>query len=142
MTKGAVVIVMIAAAPSDSGCCPAAPPESRQIGSFLPAEMLRGAAEEICRVAQWPATPDRSMRSLPGQRTAGYRGFAEIDLGTAAPASYAFFDGPSKNEIKTRTLVSDRVRLPRQPLQGAERQRVEKVIADALATRPQLPSFA
>ncbi|HEY9057765.1 MAG TPA: dihydrodipicolinate synthase family protein [Aurantimonas sp.] len=37
---------------------------------------------------------------------------------------------------------NDRVRLPRQPLQGAERQRVEKVIADALATRPQLPSFA
>ncbi|MEC5322028.1 dihydrodipicolinate synthase family protein [Aurantimonas sp. A3-2-R12] len=36
---------------------------------------------------------------------------------------------------------NDRVRLPRQPLQGAERQRVEKVIADALATRPQLPSF-
>jgi len=34
---------------------------------------------------------------------------------------------------------NDRVRLPRQPLAGAERERVEKIIRDALASRPELP---
>lgn len=34
---------------------------------------------------------------------------------------------------------NERVRLPRQPLAGAERERVEKIIRDALATRPDLP---
>lgn len=36
---------------------------------------------------------------------------------------------------------NDRVRMPRMPLAGAERQRVEKILGDALASRPQLPSF-
>jgi 4-hydroxy-tetrahydrodipicolinate synthase len=31
--------------------------------------------------------------------------------------------------------------MPRQPLAGAERVRVEKVIKDALATRPVLPKL-
>jgi 4-hydroxy-tetrahydrodipicolinate synthase len=34
---------------------------------------------------------------------------------------------------------NDRVRMPRQPLSGERRKAVEKVIADALATRPALP---
>ena len=34
---------------------------------------------------------------------------------------------------------NDRVRMPRQPLSGERRKAVEKVIADALATRPVLP---
>jgi 4-hydroxy-tetrahydrodipicolinate synthase len=34
---------------------------------------------------------------------------------------------------------NDRVRLPRQPLAGAERERVETIIKDALAVRPELP---
>jgi 4-hydroxy-tetrahydrodipicolinate synthase len=36
---------------------------------------------------------------------------------------------------------NDHVRLPRQPLAGAERERVEKIIKDALATRPDLPTI-
>ncbi len=36
---------------------------------------------------------------------------------------------------------NDRVRMPRQPLAGAERARVEKIVKDALATRPHLPKF-
>jgi 4-hydroxy-tetrahydrodipicolinate synthase len=35
---------------------------------------------------------------------------------------------------------NDRVRMPRQPLAGAERARVEKIVKDALATRPELPT--
>jgi 4-hydroxy-tetrahydrodipicolinate synthase len=35
---------------------------------------------------------------------------------------------------------NDRVRMPRQPLAGAERTRVEKIVRDALATRPKLPT--
>jgi 4-hydroxy-tetrahydrodipicolinate synthase len=30
--------------------------------------------------------------------------------------------------------------MPRQPLAGAERARVEKIVKDALATRPKLPT--
>jgi 4-hydroxy-tetrahydrodipicolinate synthase len=37
---------------------------------------------------------------------------------------------------------NERVRMPRQPLAGAERIRVEKIIKDALATRPALPKLA
>lgn len=36
---------------------------------------------------------------------------------------------------------NDRVRMPRQPLSGARRAAVEKIVLDALAVRPQLPSF-
>jgi len=36
---------------------------------------------------------------------------------------------------------NERVRPPRQPLAGAERERVEKIIHDALASRPELPEF-
>ena len=36
---------------------------------------------------------------------------------------------------------NERVRMPRQPLAGAERVRVEKIIKDALATRPVLPKL-
>lgn len=36
---------------------------------------------------------------------------------------------------------NDRVRMPRQPLSGERRAAVEKVIADALAVRPELPAF-
>lgn len=36
---------------------------------------------------------------------------------------------------------NDRVRAPRLPLAGQERQRVEALIRDALATRPSVPSF-
>lgn len=36
---------------------------------------------------------------------------------------------------------NDRVRMPRLPLSGDRRAAAEKVIADALATRPELPSF-
>jgi len=36
---------------------------------------------------------------------------------------------------------NDRVRLPRQPLAGAERERVETVIKKALASRPELPAI-
>jgi 4-hydroxy-tetrahydrodipicolinate synthase len=36
---------------------------------------------------------------------------------------------------------NDRVRMPRQPLAGAERARVEKIVKDALETRPELPKF-
>jgi 4-hydroxy-tetrahydrodipicolinate synthase len=36
---------------------------------------------------------------------------------------------------------NERVRMPRQPLAGAERIRVEKIIKDALATRPVLPKL-
>jgi 4-hydroxy-tetrahydrodipicolinate synthase len=32
--------------------------------------------------------------------------------------------------------------MPRQPLAGAERIRVEKIVKDALATRPALPKLA
>lgn len=38
-------------------------------------------------------------------------------------------------------IGSEHVRLPRQPLQGAERQRVLQIIEDGLATRPQLPEY-
>ncbi|KAA0970775.1 dihydrodipicolinate synthase family protein [Aureimonas fodinaquatilis] len=37
---------------------------------------------------------------------------------------------------------NDRVRAPRQPLAGEERARVEKIISQALATRPALPSLS
>jgi 4-hydroxy-tetrahydrodipicolinate synthase len=37
---------------------------------------------------------------------------------------------------------NERVRMPRQPLAGAERARVEKIIKDALATRPVLPKLS
>jgi 4-hydroxy-tetrahydrodipicolinate synthase len=37
---------------------------------------------------------------------------------------------------------NERVRMPRQPLAGAERVRVEKIIKDALATRPVLPKLS
>jgi len=37
---------------------------------------------------------------------------------------------------------NERVRMPRQPLAGAERVRVEKIIKDALATRPALPKLS
>ena len=37
---------------------------------------------------------------------------------------------------------NERVRMPRQPLAGAERVRVEKIITDALATRPVLPKLS
>jgi 4-hydroxy-tetrahydrodipicolinate synthase len=36
---------------------------------------------------------------------------------------------------------NDRVRMPRQPLAGERRAKVEKVITDALAVRPELPRF-
>ncbi|BCH21867.1 dihydrodipicolinate synthase family protein [Mesorhizobium sp. L-8-3] len=36
---------------------------------------------------------------------------------------------------------NDRVRMPRQPLAGERRAKVEKVIKDALAVRPELPRF-
>ncbi len=36
---------------------------------------------------------------------------------------------------------NDRVRMPRQPLKGAHRARVEKTIRDAIACRPSLPDF-
>lgn len=37
--------------------------------------------------------------------------------------------------------TNDRVRMPRQPLAGAHRARVETIITDALATRPDLPAL-
>tara|TARA_R110002072_G_scaffold114827_5_gene245000 strand:+ start:6114 stop:6998 length:885 start_codon:yes stop_codon:yes gene_type:complete len=37
---------------------------------------------------------------------------------------------------------NDRVRAPRQPLAGTHRARIEEIIAEALATRPSLPSLA
>jgi 4-hydroxy-tetrahydrodipicolinate synthase len=37
---------------------------------------------------------------------------------------------------------SDRVRMPRQPLSGAVRARVEKIVRSAIATRPTLPALA
>lgn len=37
--------------------------------------------------------------------------------------------------------TNDRVRMPRQPLTGERRKAVEKVVKDALAVRPKLPSF-
>ncbi|MBX3597861.1 MAG: dihydrodipicolinate synthase family protein [Rhizobiaceae bacterium] len=37
--------------------------------------------------------------------------------------------------------TNDRVRMPRQPLSGARRKAVEKVVRDALAIRPKLPKF-
>jgi len=37
---------------------------------------------------------------------------------------------------------NERVRMPRQPLAGTERARVEKIIKDALATRPVLPKLS
>jgi len=37
--------------------------------------------------------------------------------------------------------TNDRVRMPRQPLSGARRKAVEKVIKDALAVRPKLPKL-
>ncbi|MBE7184608.1 MAG: dihydrodipicolinate synthase family protein [Methylobacterium mesophilicum] len=37
--------------------------------------------------------------------------------------------------------TNDRVRAPRLPLEGAERARVEKIVSDALAKRPELPKF-
>jgi len=36
---------------------------------------------------------------------------------------------------------NERVRLPRKPLAGAERERVERIVRNAIATRPELPSF-
>ena len=43
-------------------------------------------------------------------------------------------------EVATR-IGSEYVRLPRMPLQEPERSRVAKIIATALATRPQLPDY-
>src|SRR5262245_7890888 len=37
--------------------------------------------------------------------------------------------------------TNDRVRMPRQPLAGERRAAVEKIVKDALATRPELPKF-
>jgi 4-hydroxy-tetrahydrodipicolinate synthase len=37
--------------------------------------------------------------------------------------------------------TNDRVRMPRLPLSGARREAAEKVIKQALATRPELPAF-
>jgi len=37
--------------------------------------------------------------------------------------------------------TNDRVRMPRQPLSGERRNAVEKIIRDALAVRPTLPSL-
>ena len=37
--------------------------------------------------------------------------------------------------------TNDRVRMPRQPLSGERRKTVEKVVKDAIASRPQLPAF-
>jgi dihydrodipicolinate synthase/N-acetylneuraminate lyase len=37
--------------------------------------------------------------------------------------------------------TNDRVRMPRQPLCGERRAAVEKIVTDALATRPKLPQF-
>lgn len=37
--------------------------------------------------------------------------------------------------------TNERVRMPRQPLRGAVRERAEKIIRDALAARPVLPEF-
>lgn len=38
-------------------------------------------------------------------------------------------------------IGSELVRLPRMPLQGLERERVGKIIAEALAKRPVLPNY-
>jgi 1-pyrroline-4-hydroxy-2-carboxylate deaminase len=38
--------------------------------------------------------------------------------------------------------TNDRVRMPRQPLSGERRAAVEKIVRDALATRPELPKFS
>ena len=38
--------------------------------------------------------------------------------------------------------TNDRVRMPRQPLSGELRAKVEKIVRDAIAVRPSLPSFA
>ncbi|MFX3645705.1 hypothetical protein ACJBPR_11210, partial [Streptococcus suis] len=35
--------------------------------------------------------------------------------------------------------TNDRVRLPRQPLRGARRAAVDKIVRDAMASRPKLP---
>jgi len=37
--------------------------------------------------------------------------------------------------------TNDRVRMPRQPLSGERRKTVEKIVKDALAVRPKLPTF-
>ena len=37
--------------------------------------------------------------------------------------------------------TNDRVRMPRQPLSGERRKAVEKIVGDALAVRPKLPTF-
>jgi 4-hydroxy-tetrahydrodipicolinate synthase len=37
--------------------------------------------------------------------------------------------------------TNDRVRMPRQPLSGERRAAVEKIVRDALATRPELPKL-
>jgi 4-hydroxy-tetrahydrodipicolinate synthase len=37
--------------------------------------------------------------------------------------------------------TNDRVRMPRQPLSGERRKAVEKIVRDALAVRPTLPSL-
>ena len=39
------------------------------------------------------------------------------------------------------TGTTETVRMPRQPLSGARRKAVEKVIKDALAVRPKLPKL-
>jgi 4-hydroxy-tetrahydrodipicolinate synthase len=38
--------------------------------------------------------------------------------------------------------TNERVRLPRKPLAGVERERVERAVRVSIATRPELPSFA
>ena len=38
-------------------------------------------------------------------------------------------------------IGTEYVRPPRQPLQGAERERVISIIKEGLATRPQLPDY-
>jgi 4-hydroxy-tetrahydrodipicolinate synthase len=37
--------------------------------------------------------------------------------------------------------TNDRVRLPRQPLRGERRTAVEKIVKDAIASRPKLPAL-
>lgn len=36
---------------------------------------------------------------------------------------------------------NERVRMPRQPLSGEQRRRVERTVREAIATRPELPVF-
>ena len=38
--------------------------------------------------------------------------------------------------------TNDRVRMPRQPLTGERRAMAEKIVRDAMATRPELPKLS